>query len=172
MQALSHYSAFLVAHPQHLPHLGICPLLTACLLYLNLLNLSTFNRNTSAMGWFDGVSEVGSTSHHRKSSSGKHHSSSHHETPRSSSIFGLGEPSHSHSKSHSHHEKPRSSGLFGLGEPSKSHSHHDKPRGSSIFGGGDNHKHNSSRSSFFGGTSHFQLRSPLHTQASCKVTQD
>ncbi|CZR51226.1 uncharacterized protein PAC_01101 [Phialocephala subalpina] len=72
------------------------------------------------MGWFDGVSESGS-SHRRKSSSGRHHSSSHshkdHSSPRASSIFGLGDPKHSSSRS--------------------------------IFGSGD-HKHNSSRSSFFG----------------------
>ncbi|KAK0100270.1 hypothetical protein ONS95_008230 [Cadophora gregata] len=49
------------------------------------------------MGWFDGVSEIGSSSghHHRKSS--KHHSS--HGSPRASSIFGGGDHRHNSSRS-------------------------------------------------------------------------
>ncbi|KAG4414437.1 hypothetical protein IFR04_012400, partial [Cadophora malorum] len=53
------------------------------------------------MGWFDGVSEIGSTSsghHHRKSSS-KHHGHSSHGSPRASSIFGGGDHRHNSSRS-------------------------------------------------------------------------
>ncbi|KAF8854971.1 hypothetical protein BDZ45DRAFT_627036 [Acephala macrosclerotiorum] len=73
------------------------------------------------MGWFDGVSESGS-SQRRKSSGGRHHSSSHtHKghSPRASSIFGLGDPKHNSSRS-----------IFGGGDPK-----HNSSR-SSIFGFG------------------------------------
>ncbi|KAH6709002.1 hypothetical protein BKA61DRAFT_579085 [Leptodontidium sp. MPI-SDFR-AT-0119] len=53
------------------------------------------------MGWFDGVSEIGSTTsghHHRKSSS-KHRHSTHGGSPRGSGIFGLGDSKHNSSRS-------------------------------------------------------------------------
>ena len=97
------------------------------------------------MGWFDGVSEAGSSSHHHKhhSSSGRKHSSSHshHETPRASSIFGIGDPKRESTRS-----------IFGSGDPKRESTR-------SIFGSGD-HKHNSSRTSFFSTPPYF-LSFPL-----------
>lgn len=93
------------------------------------------------MGWFDGASDVGSTTSHRtrKSSSSKHHHHSSREkrsSPRASgaSLFGLGVPepssSHrSHSRSRSAHGDPRGSSAsffnpFGIEEPTK----HDREK--------------------------------------------
>ncbi|KAG4433385.1 hypothetical protein IFR05_011145, partial [Cadophora sp. M221] len=54
------------------------------------------------MGWFDGVSEIGSTTsghHHRKSSSKHRTHSTHGGSPRGSGIFGLGDAKHNSSRS-------------------------------------------------------------------------
>lgn len=92
------------------------------------------------MGWFDGQSEVGSSSSHHK-----HHSSSSHKKHRSSSIFG--DDKHS-----SKHNSSRAS-FFGLG---------DEREGEREY-----KKRNSSMASFFGmySTSHTFVLSPLNCSA-------